>query len=119
MVDQQQEELINKLFNAKADDWKAATDNGDLMQCLLIPDEYKLSEEEYDTIMYCGYTFPYTTFESFVKAVSGMTHRSTSPTVVKAVLDGDYFSQLGFIIAGYDEDEFLIRCALCELVHYF
>ena len=23
------------------------------------------------------------------------------------VLDGDYFAQLGFIIAGYDEDEFL------------
>ena len=110
---QQQEELINKLFNAKNDDYKSATDNGDLMQCLLIPDEYKLSEEEYDTIIYCGHTFPYTTFESFVKSVSGMTHRSLSPTVVKAVLDGDYFSQLGFIIAGYDEDEFLCRYAMC------
>ena len=109
MVDQQQEELINKLFNATNDDYKSATDNGYLMQCLLIPAEYKLSEEEYDTIMYCGYTFPYTTFESFVKAVSGMIHRTISPTVVKAVLDGDYFTQMGFIIAGYDDSEFICK----------
>ena len=109
MVDQQQEELINKLFNATPADWKAATDNGDLRECLLIPAEYKLSEDEYETIMYCGHTFPYTTFESFVKAVSGMTHRPISPTVVKAVLDNDYFTHLGFIIAGYDESEFVCK----------
>ena len=113
MVDQQQEELINKLFNAKPGEWTSATDNGYLMECLLIPDEYKLSEEVYDTIIYCGHTFPYTTFESFVKAVSGMIHRSISPTVVQAVLDNEYFTHLGFIIAGYDEDEFLCRYAMC------
>ena len=113
MVDQQQEELINKLFNAKPDEWTSATDNGELMERMLIPDEYKLSEEEYDTIIYCGHTFPYTTFESFVKAVSGMIHRPISPTVVKAVLDNEYFTHLGFIIAGYDEDEFLCRYAMC------
>ena len=110
---QQQEELINKLFNAKPDEWTSATDNGSLMQCLLIPDEYKLGEFQYELIRHNGWMLVDDDYESLAETLSRWDQCTLSPTVVKAVLDNEYFTHLGFIIAGYDEDEFLCRCALC------
>ena len=111
MVDQQQEELINKLFNAKPDEWTSATDNGYLMRCLLIPAEYKLGEFQYELIRHNGWMLVDDDYESLAETLSRWSQCILSPAVVKAVLDGDYFARLGFIIAGYDDSEFFVRYA--------